>query len=305
MSRQRPGDKKAGFFQVHALVDGAKSAPEIPWARALENLAELAHSERFHDSTLYELHRLSDGAVPVVGVHRGLKPDFLTSIGEGSVEDAIESAVKGRDGRRLAHSTAIAILPDLNVVAVATGDASSPRAPAVVEEFMNLFVAGDTKWRVTPLPDPDKIEALKAAEGIVQFSTKMTTVRNLFTPESTTGVTALADELAAKLGGDIEIDILVRLSKEAKVHQGIRSKFLRYVLADLPRVATDPKNRPKAIAVQANGFTEELNLTAERMSIDVPLSQVDLAERRFSDLVSALRNVTGEQEARIKSILGR
>lgn len=305
MSTRKPPTKKALFFQVFALQDGATSAPIIPWADALENLRTLASPERFHEGTLYELHRLSDEAMPVVGVHKGLRHDFLTSIGEASVEDALEGSVRDQDGKLLAHSTAIVILPDLNVVAVTRGSMSSPQAPGVVEELLKLFVSSDTRWHVTPLPDPDKIEALRQAEGIIEFSTKMTTVRNLFTPDSATGVIALGDEFAEKLGGDIEIDIVVKLSKEARVNKGIRETFRRYVLADLPRVATDAKNRPKALAVLPDGLTQELNLTAEKMSIDVQLAQTDLAERRFSDLVNALRNVVGEQQTRIRDILGR
>lgn len=305
MTRGRPAPKKALFFQVFALQDGATSVPPIPWGAALENLRALSYDERLHEGTLYELHRLSDEAMPVIGVHKGLKHDFLTSIGEASVEDALEGSVRDRDGNLLAHSTAIAVLPDLNVVAVTRGSMSSPQAPGVVEEFLKRFVASDTKWYVSPLPDPDKIEALRQAQGVVEFSTKMTTVRNLFTPDDATGVIALGDQFAEKLGGDIEIEIVVKLSKEARVNRGVRARFRRFVLADLPRVATDAKNRPKALAMLPDGMTQELNLTAEKMSIDVNLAPTDLAERRFSDLVNALRNVVGEQQTRIRDILGR
>lgn len=295
--------KKVLFFQIAVLLDHGQSPVTVPWAALVEHLATASLEDRTFDRTVYELHSGSEADLPIVAVHEGIRRDFLSLIGEKSVEDAMDKAVEDGNGRRLANSTAIAVLPSLSVVAVITGTGSSPRPPRVVREMLEQLVSAKTKWQVTPLPDPAKIEELRRADGVIAFSTRMSTTRNLLTPERETGFAHLVDRLSDELGGDIDVSISVRLAPSSRDNPKAKRRFRRSVLGDIARFGGDPSSGAKVTAVTGADVQEDLNLVAQKMGIDVDLPPQLTEGRRFSELVAALLDVTREQESRIAGIL--
>jgi len=297
-------DKAVGFFQITVLSQAQRHPVAIDWNAELRRVAALPMTERQHDSTVYEPN-VEDGKLPLLGVHALLKTAFMSNIDSetATISDLMEDAAS--QNKRLANSTAIAFLPIGGVVAVATGSNSSPKPPAAVKTFLDAHIplrAGD-HWDVQPLMDTAKIQQFRdQASGAQAFETRLTTVRDVFSPESSDGIVRFADDLADRVGGDLIVEISVRLAPEAS-NRTVRQQFRDLVLGDLPRVASNPKSRTKVTAILEGGVQEELNLVAARLAATIQVDDSVTETMRFSALMDHLRDVSGEMEDRVKLLI--
>ncbi|MBN0039344.1 hypothetical protein JN535_04040 [Cellulosimicrobium cellulans] len=296
-------EKVVAFYQVYLSAKAISRTPVIDWGEALALVAELPMRERTHEETIYDPH-LDPGALPVLGVHEVLNPAFMSRIGDEAITDVMDD-LEATDSGRFANSTALAFLPIGNVVAVVTGDNRSPKPPKVIIDFLRRHLPQDpgVHWVARPVMDTNKIARLRdESEGVVAFESRIRTTRDLFKPEDSDGVAKFVDEIAQRIGGDVIVDVSVRLAPHAR-NRSAKQRFRDVVVADLPRVAHDPDSRTKARAVLGDGVEEVLDLVAHRL---VATFDVDAAAReslRFSALIENLKDVSGSMEDTVKQLL--
>jgi hypothetical protein len=220
----------------------------------------------------------------------------------GSVTDLMTD--DDDESKAFAHSTAVAFLPAGNTFAVALGASSSPRAGQIAR-LLDVFTEQDQDgsfWKTEPLVDDDQIRELKDSAGLVSFASKFSTKRNLFTPDGTeSGPVAMAEKFAASLGGDIEVKIEVTLSKAAR-SKTIKQKLKDLFVRDLERL-TGKDSKASAVAMISDGVEQELSLVEHNLAADFDITLGATESQRFSHLVDALVNVSGEMESRVKQIL--
>lgn len=295
--------KTVSFYQVRLLAEARAYPPKVEWAEAVARVAALPMAERTHDRVVYDVPPTS-GDAPIVAVHEVLDPAFMSRIGSESITDLMGEA-EAADAGRFANSTAIAFLPVGNAVAVIKGGTSSPRPPAVIKQFLerHLPQGENVHWDAQPLLDRAKIKQFREeAKGAVGFSSRIRTVRDLFSPDESDGIAKYADQLAQRTHGDVIIDISVRLAPESRTGRARRA-LRDMVLNDLPRVVNDPSTRAKVFAVLDGDVEEELSLVAHRLAAKVEIDQSTTESRLFSALLAHLEDVSATMEDRVREIV--
>lgn len=301
----RPPQKTISFFRIFVLNQARRQYVEdFQWSERLREIADLPLADRRLDGYIFD-PREDDAAHGVLGIHAPIKTDFMTRIEshEGTVSDLLTG--DGTTGSDFAHSTAVRFMPSGNAFALALGGANSPRTKAV-ELFLKKFVplGPGASWAIEPLMDTDQLKRLREeAKGLVAFSTRFTTVRNLWTEDpADVGVVTMADQIADRLGGDVEIQITLKLASEARNNRS-KKNLLDVVTRELPRLVRDKNSGTRVTALLEGGVEEELSLVAHRLAVTIDVSSEVSESRRFSSLITELRDVTGAMEDRVRSIL--
>lgn len=297
-------EKSVGFFQVGILSEAQRRTPVVDWIAVLTEVAGRPMSERIHGGVVYDPH-IEDG-VALVGVHALLKPDFMTSIDSAGarITDLMDSA-EASGLSRLAHSTALYFLPVGNAVAVATGTNNSPKPPKVITEFLTLNVPlpSGASWTATPIMDTDKVRRFRdESQGAASFDTRISTVRSVFEPDETQGIARFADQIAERIGGDVTIDISVRVAPQSR-SRSVTQRFRDLIISDLPRVLANPGSRTKVNALLPDGVEEEMNLVAARLAATIEVDTSVSESLRFSALMTHLRDVGAEMEDHVRQLL--
>jgi hypothetical protein len=303
--------KHAGFHRAYILQDGARRDPgEQDWQDLLRRVAALKIDERTVNDVIYEpASELSIGTL--LGMHKPINPDFMSTINSkaGKVADLMKSTSdddEEEDGPsdRFANSTAVCFLPVGNVFAVALGNAQAPRASQLAY-FLDEFLPAEEKgayWKTEPLVDDDEIRKLRQAKGLVEFSSKFNTARNLFTMnDESSGVVSFGERIAQRVGGDVEITIEVKLKPSAR-NTSVKQKMLDLVMHDLPTLAGKGSNA-KAKALMSEGIEEELSLVEHNLAADFEIDRLGSESHQFSELLQALGDVSADMETKVKSIL--
>lgn len=301
--------KKASFHRAYILQDGARRDPgEQPWLELLTSIAEKSIVDRTVDELIFEPTSLERGAL--LGMHRPINPDFMSRISstDGKIADFLSTAVdSGEDGaapERFANSTAVCFLPVGNVFAVSLGNTNAPRANNVAS-FLKEFLPPESPtafWKTEPVVDDDEIRKLKEAKGLIEFSSRFSTARNLFSiDDSDSGIHAYAERMAAYIGGDIELSIEVKLAPSAR-SSTTKTKFLNLFKKDLPKL-TGKNSGAKAKALMSEGVEEHLALVEHNLAEEFEISRLASESHQFSELLHALGDVSGEMETKVRQIL--
>ena len=317
--------KTIAFFRVYLLTNGQRQdLKNVNWRDQLDGINALPWSERTAEGMVFD-PQFDDDHV-IVGIHRPIKKEFMSLLDSTteSISDLLSNdeddhglllgepdedpgddagVVEKPKAPDFANSTAVLFMPIGNVVALALGSTSSPRHSSVVT-FLDALVpqAKGTHWAIEPLMDTDQIQILQnEAEGAVEFSTKFSTVRTLFTPDSSSGFVTYIDKIADSLGADVEVEIRIKLAPEAR-SLATRTRFLSSIQRALPRVS-QKANKTKARVILPSGLEEELDLVTHRLASTVDVDEKTSESRRFSALVGHLRVVSGEMEARVKRLV--
>lgn len=311
--------KHAGFHRAYLLQDGARKDPgEQPWEELLQKVAELTMEERTVDGLIYEPTLLDRGTL--MGMHKPLNPDFMSRIDSeaGSIADfmdrggATEAEGDNDQGaeagavkpERFANSTAVYFLPIGNVIAISLGNREAPRANRLAA-FLDEFLPPESpnaSWRIEALVDNDEILKLKEAKGVVQFSTRFNTSRNLFSEDAAQpGIYTFAEKMAAQIGGDLELTIDVKLTPEAR-NRSNKGKLMQMLMRDLPRL-TGKDSKASAKALLEEGVEEQLSLVAHSLAADFEINKLAMESHQFSELLKALGDVGDEMHTRVKTIL--
>lgn len=303
--------KHAGFHRAYILQDGSRRDPgEQEWEVLLKAVAELSIEERTVNEVIYEPSpHLKSGTL--VGLHKPINPDFMSAIDSksGKVADLMKGTNGSDDSEegpsdRFANSTAVCFLPVGNVFAVALGNAQAPRASQIAY-FLDRFLPPEAKgayWKTEPLVDDDEIRRLREARGLVEFSSKFNTARNLFNADDeSSGVVSFGERIAQRVGGDVEIVIEVKLKPSAR-STSVKQRMLDLVIRDLPTLAAKGSNA-KARALMADGIEEELSLVEHNLAADFEIDRLGSESHQFSELLQALGDVSAEMETKVKSIL--
>lgn len=300
---KKPKDINVTFYRALMLEKGSKRQAEtLDWPAVLSTVAKMTLAELTNDDIIYDV--LPERELPIVGVHRVLNTDFMTSIDYATktITDLMEDAETDERAKRFAHTTAMAFLPEGNVVAIASTSTNSPRAPKVLTDFLThaLPQPAGAHWMADPLLEPNKVAQLKQAKGVERFEARIDSVKEIFDVDGDYGIASYADELAERLGGDVIIDLSIRLAPHSKASVPAR-RFLETVVSTLTRV--DHRKKATAKAVLPDGATEELNLVASRFAATMPV-MVDTSERmRYSALLDGLESVSVEMKTRVSELL--
>lgn len=295
--------KSVGFYQVLVNANGTLERPVIDWRAVLRRVGAKDVPDRTHDGVVYDPH-VTDSAA-LLGVHALIKPDFMSHIGaNGSITDLMDKA-EGAGVEQLANSTAVSFLDVGNAVAVATGTTHSPKPPRVVVDFLERHhpLPEGRHWTAQPIMDTAKIKQFRdQTNGAARFESRITTVRDLFQPEASTGIVKFADQLADRIGGDVIVDLVVRLAPGSQ-SRSIKQRFRDLVLGDLPRIGANPQSRSKVTALFENGAEEELNLVAARLADTIEVDPDVSESLRFSALLEHLDDVGARMKDRVRELL--
>jgi hypothetical protein len=303
--------KHAGFHRAYILQDGSRRDPgEQDWGDLLTRVATLSFEERTVNDVIFDPGSTSTAGT-LLGMHKPINPDFMSTISgkAGKVADLLKTTPSDEDGDtgasdRFANSTAVCFLPAGNVFAVALGNTMSPRASQLAH-FLDKFLPPEAEgafWKTEPVVDDDEIRKLREAKGLVEFSSKFNTARNLFNVDDQgTGVVSFAERIAQRIGGDIEITVEVKLKPAAR-NRSAKQKMLDLLMSDLPTLAAKGSNA-KAKALMSEGIEEELSLVEHNLAADFEIDRLSSESHQFSELLQALGDVSAEMETRVKAIL--
>ena len=239
----------------------------------------------------------------LLGIHKPLDNSFMTRIEHGAA--SVSDLMTDDDDKQgmWAHSSAVFFSNTHHVFAIVRGDAHAPGTKAV-KTFLDRFFTPENPnlhWKIAPYMDDGQLSRLKKAEGLVKFSTSFSTQRDLFdVADGTNGITGYLDELADKVGQDLEISIELRLPKHSHNKRAQR-RFLRVAKEDLRRTAT-PESKAKAKAVINDELIEELSLVSHRLATEFELPVLGSEKKQFSDLLNGLDQVRDKLNSRIQSI---
>lgn len=302
--------KQIEFFRLYLLDNGRrKDLASVDWRAQLGGIRSLSWEARTVDGVVYD-PQIEDDHV-MLGVHRPIKQDFMSKLDPDteSVSDLLsdkEASDELQTQTRIenfANSTAVLFMPGGSVVAIARGTTSSPRSTSVVN-FLNALVPQHehVHWKIEPLIAPDDVAALTSrAQGAVEFSTTVSTSRNLFMPDDAAGFVTYADTIADQLGANVEVKIQVTLLPESRSLLS-QQRFLTKVRQSMPRVY-NKANKTRARVVLPGGAEEELELVAHRLAATVDVDERVSESRRFSGLMDHLRVVSGEMESTVKALV--
>lgn len=320
----RTKTKQITFHRLYLVDEGRRKDPTgVDWRAQLQGITSLSWEARTVDGVVYDPHLEADHVI--LGVHSPIKSDFMSKLDpstesvtdvlsdeeESSEEDGAPSGQEDVETSRgasvkidnFANSTAVLFMATGNVVALAKGSNSSPGTDAVVDFLTALLPQGPgSHWKIEPLIAPAHIDALGSrAQGAVEFSTTFSTSRGLYAPDETGGLVSYADDIANRLGADIEVKIEVKLAAESKSLTAA-SRLLTMIRQSMPRVNAKA-NRTKARVVLADGLHEELDLVAHRLAHTVDIDESVSESRRFTGLMDHLRIVSGEMESTVKVLV--
>lgn len=301
MSIKATATKKAQFFRLYLLRNGSRAEPmERDWQDFLAKVKKRPLTDREHDGFVFDPVEIEGRWA--LAIHKPVNKNYMSHIDEasGTIQDILDSPeTKGG----LAHSTAVFFPGIENVFVLALGGGSSPHGNAV-EAFMECFAppGQGAAWRYEPLMAADQIQALKDSRGISMFSTRFSTKRSLFDRDAAPkGIVTYGEQIADRLGGDVEVEITVSLAPEARGIEHQR-KFLGLVIPDLLRLTTNGA-RARARAKSERGDETDLRLVAHRLAAEFEISALGANSAQFSELVRALIVVSGDAEDKVKEIL--
>jgi hypothetical protein len=294
--------KKATFFQAYLLRDGARAdVHERDWNGFLSRVAKLPFEERVVDDYVFEPVQVED--VWALGIHKKLNTQFMSEIDPvaGKMADILDG---GSNRRGLAHATAVYFTGIDNVFSLALGGGMvSPQASAVAT-FLDTFApAGEgAHWKAEPLMQGDDIRKLRNSRGMSLFKTKFSTKRSLFDAGSAqVGISTFASQIADRIGGDVEVEITVKLEPEARGQANLKN-FLSLVVPDLGMLTAKGTGAHAKVKTQ-EGDEEMLSLVAHRLAPEFEIPSLGTNSHQFSELVFALINVSATMEAKVKEIL--
>ena len=308
---QEKKTKHAGFHRAYILQDGARRDPgEQDWADLLQRVAGLSLEDRTVGDIIYEPASLLSAGI-LLGMHKPINPDFMSTINSkaGKIADFMKATVTTDEEddlspERFANSTAVCFLPVGNAFAVALGNTMAPRANQIAH-FLDEFLPPEQKgayWKTEPMVDDDEIRKLRQAKGLVEFSSRFNTSRNLFNMDTeSSGVVSFGERIAQRVGGDVEISIEVKLKPAAR-NTSVKQKMLDLLMTDLQTLAGKGSNA-KAKALMPDGIEEELSLVEHNLAADFEIDKLGNESHQFSELLQALGDVSAEMETKVKSIL--
>lgn len=238
----------------------------------------------------------------LLGIHKPLDSAFMTRIDHGA--SSVSDLMADDDDQGMwAHSSAVFFSNTHHVFAIVRGDTHAPGANAV-KTFLDRFFEPETPdyhWKIAPYMDDGQLSRLKEAKGLVKFSTRFSTQRDLFdSADGTNGITGYLDKLADKVGQDLEVSIELRLPKHSH-NKRAQGRFLSVAKEDLKRTAT-PESKAQAKAVINDELVEELSLVSHRLATEFELPEIGSEKKQFSDLLNGLDEVRDELNARIQII---
>lgn len=294
--------KNAYFYRAFIIVDGVRKYPgSQDWTGILDAVGGMSLEDRTLDGDIFEPARLPSGLL--LGIHRPINTDFMSQIKDGTVADLMQGASGNADG--FAYSTAVAFLNEANVFAISLGTNTSPRANTLAK-FLDAFVPPEDQgafWKVEPLVDDDEIRKLNKSVGLVEFSSKFTTARNLFDQgDGSIGLVSIGDKIADAIGGDVEITVEVKLSPAARTRRSAKEKLLNLFKGDIQRLAAKGSGA-KAMAMVSEGVMENLSLVEHNLAAEFEMKLVGTESRQFTELLAALGNVSAEMEDKVNTIL--
>jgi hypothetical protein len=297
----RPKTKTISFFRLYVVDEARRKDATVDWRGQLVEIAKAPMIDRTRSGVIYDPH-VTDDAV-LLGVHVPLNTDFMTRI-DPAASTVMEEHEGEEDGAGFANSTAVCFLPRYNVVAVAVGGANSPRGPSVAVNFATSFVplGPGAHWVGEPLMDGDRLRAFEEAGGAVAFSSRFSTTRNLLTPDEGTGIASYADAIARRIGGEIEVDISIRIAPESR-NRSVKQRFRDMIRGELPRFVHDRASRTKVVALMDGGVEEELDLVAHRLAASIEVDSETSESHRFSTLLEHLSVVSGEMDDRVRDLI--
>lgn len=295
------------FYRASVLERATKRSTQVDWTEALRKVAELSLAERTHDDghDIYEAHPGEAGDIVLVGALRAINTDFMTQIDPetGSIRDVLDQ--EDLSASQFAHTTVMAFLPRHNAVAVARGGSSAPRARSAIETFLTRHLPQErgTFWHAEPIIAPPQTEELRKAKGVLSVSARYETLRLLDSLDPQTGgISSHLDSFADELGGEVIVDVNVRLANESKHGKTVR-RMKDLLIKDLRRLQAG--KRPVQVrVVHDDDSTEILDLVERKLATAIELGEDRVASRRYSALLDGLRGVSAEMQYRVNSILG-
>lgn len=297
----KPREMTAHVFEAKLLSKGSSRRLKAhPWNEVLRTFKEeYPLKEREINGVLYD--PIESGGTWLLGVHKPVEGSFMTELDEStsSVKDLM---VSDESGKRAYYSSAVLFSESKHIFMIAVGGRSAPQANSI-EPFLQQFFPGEDSeyWKVGPYMDRPQIDRLKEAKGLVSFSSRFSTHRDLFTmDEPSDGPAGYADRIADAVGRDVEIEINIKLPKQYRGQETMR-KFLNLITGDLTRTITE-KSKTRAEAVIDDELTEELSLVAHKMATRFELSTIGPERRLYSDLLNGLVEISPKINARIREL---
>ncbi|GAA1937421.1 hypothetical protein GCM10009689_17470 [Brevibacterium antiquum] len=277
--------KTVRFFQLAMLIGGDLSYPNtFDWTPILDNL----RARRGKDRKIKDIWFTADDNVQTFGIHNPIGNDFMSSISEedGTIEDHL--AEEG--GEKLAYSTAVIPFPGTRFFATVYGAAHSPKQGRVADLATTIRPLADGAfWKVKPIVDQRKIEQLRAARGVLRFSSTFSTQRDLYDPNETdAGPAMMGDAMADSLGGDLELSLDLNLTPYSRQRLPVLKRFKDSIIKEL-RYLAGSKSNAEATIISQDGQEEVISLVEKDLAMDFVL---DLEDRppRFSELRKLLED---------------
>lgn len=292
--------KNVHFYFLRCLDKGTKSAAtDVDWEAALQAWSTRRPSlkERAINDTIYD-PRLGL-ALPALGIHRAASADFQSKIDEegAAIDDFLDS---GGSGTYVANSTAVVFLPKHNVIGIATGNPSSPRVGSVSDFAAAASPLTQGHWSYEAVLDEADLREFHASEsGIRKFEGRFSTKKSLFT-QTSAGIVSHFDEIADEIGGDLQIDITLTVTGAGSQRISVGKKFKGLLSPSLERIVTGERAR---VWPADGNAAEAMNLIAEKFVVSVPLEDVAVASRSFTQLVNAVVTAGEQNFDKIKDLV--
>ncbi len=290
--------KKVNFYSLYQLKDGVRHDMNlVDWKRVMTEVATLPIKQRVAGEYIY-VPTVDEAGRGRLAVHRPLSMDFMSTVDSDTME--VQDVPVADLDAMFAHSTAVVFLLQLNVFGLVGGSGVHSQGKPAIVDFLNEFMKpglGAT-WEAEPLMDRDRIDDFRKSDGVTEFYARFDSENNLILPEAK-GIFGFGDVVADRIGSDVEVEIRVKLPKDAP--QTVAAKLKNLILKDEGRWSTN-KGGGARVKAKKGPLSEELNLVAARFAVEREIVELRDHEASFSILMDLAGAVTGEYEDRIEAL---
>lgn len=295
-----PEVMEAHVFRAERRKRGTPIIPNtIDWDSFLRDLKNgYSLKERTVGGVIFDPIEI-DGLM-MLGVHKPLSVDFMTSIDDDSQDVGNFQSVDTDSRMRFAFSSIVMFSDVDHIFAMARGSRESPHHTAMGKFFSSFAVTpARERWVIEPFMAPDQLDELAKAKGMARFQSSFTTPRTLLDPKAGNGgVITFAQQMSNEVGVELKIDLRVQVAKgnfSSLAAERLLSLFRRDQ-QDLTR----SDSRAKAKALLPNGMIEELNLVRHNMAFSFELPILTDEQKNFTKLAEGLQNVRAELNNQIQ-----
>lgn len=283
---------------------GYQRIGDFDWRARLNELNSKTWPEKLYNDTRYDV--ILDKKYPILTILEKFDPAFMRVVDSDheKVMDYMDDMLNNSESK-LFNSSAVAFFPSHSLVAHVSST-SRIKNPKIITECLNhYYPIPDEEWMVIPVVNKDSLEKLyRDIEGVHSVEIAFPTQGDLFAPDvPEEGVVAFCQNLSAKIGGNLKVELRIKLANSA-ADRRVKKRFKEEVMSAL-HFASSQGSKALVSGEDFNQAMVELNLTehkiVEHSEIEVP----DGMPLYFTGLIDHLIDVCESRQEELYEIVER